>query len=286
MILKLLLAAGLALAGVTSVQAAPSDPQAAAAPDVAFELEVQRLREALAHEVRGAIRHNPAADARWIDLARAEATAAGMVIDRPQLLVVVDRSPRVQQLMVLAASPQGDWRVIGGSGVSTGQKGRWDHYVTPRGVFHITNAILGYRAEGTLNENGIRGLGAKGMRVWDFGWQVAMKGWTEVAGKPDRTPIRLMLHATDPDKLEQRIGRPASQGCIRVTATMNRFLDQHGVLDAEYERAAANEIRFRALLLPGRQPSPLAGNTLIVVDSSERAGANVADASKPAARQN
>jgi hypothetical protein len=188
--------------------------------------------------------------------------------------------------MVLATSPQGDWRVIGGSRVSTGQKGRWDHYVTPRGVFHVTGAILGYRAEGTLNENGIRGLGAKGMRVWDFGWQVAMKGWTEVAGKPDRTPIRLMLHATDPDKLEQRIGRPASQGCIRLTATMNRFLDQHGILDAEYERAAVNEIRFRALLLPGREPSSLAGNTLVVVDSSERAVANMADASKPVARQN
>ena len=97
-----------------------------------------------------------------------------------------------------------------------------------------------------------------------------MKGWTEVAGKPDRIPIRLMLHATDPDKLEQRLGRPASQGCVRVPATMNRFLDRHGVLDADYERAATTDIKFRALLLPGREPSPLAGNTLIVVDSSER----------------
>ena len=283
MILKLLLAAGLAVASVASVRGVRAEEPA---PNVTFVVEVLRLREALAHEVRRAVRHDPATDARWIDLTRAETTAAGMVIDRPQLLVVVDRSPRVQQAMMLAASPQGDWRVIGGSRVSTGQKGRWDHYVTPRGVFHVTDAILGYRAEGTLNENGIRGLGAKGMRVWDFGWQVAMKGWTEVAGKPDRTPIRLMLHATDPDKLEQRIGRPASQGCIRLTATMNRFLDQHGVLDAEYERAAASEIRFRALLLPGREPSSLAGNTLVVVDSSERAVANMADASKPAARQN
>ena len=196
--------------------------------------------------------------------------SAQEVIDRPQLLVVVDRNPRVQELMVILAEPQGDWQVIGGSHVSTGQKGRFDHYVTPLGVFHLTDAILGYRAEGTLNENGIRGLGAKGMRVWDFGWHVAQKGWAEPPGKPDRTPIRLMLHATDPDKLEQRIGRPASQGCIRVPTTMNRFLDLHGVMDADYEKAAATEIRFRALLLPNREPSPYAGNTLVVIDSSER----------------
>ena len=51
---------------------------------------------------------------------------------------------------------------------------------------------------------------------------------------------------------------------------MNRFLDQHGVLDAEYERASVTEIRFRALLPTGREPSSLAGNTLVVVDSAER----------------
>ncbi len=141
----------------------------------------------------------------------------------------------------------------------------------PRSVFRLTDAILGYRAEGTLNENGIRGLGAKGMRVWDFGWQVAMKGWNAGPGKPDRIPIRLMMHATDPDRLEQHIGHPASQGCIRIPAAMNRFLDRHGVLDAEYERSAVTEIRFRALLLPGREPSLLAGNALVVVDFGEQA---------------
>ena len=31
--------------------------------------------------------------------------------------------------------------------------------------------------QGTFNENHIRGLGLKGMRVWDFGWQWATKGW-------------------------------------------------------------------------------------------------------------
>ena len=221
----------------------------------------------MAREVRGAFLRDPARDAAWIALARAELDKASVTLDRPQLLVVVDRNWRVQQLMVILAEPAGAWQVIGGSRVSTGQVGRFDHYITPSGVFRITDGILGYRAEGTLNENGIRGLGAKGMRVWDFGWQVALKGWIEPPGKPDRTPIRLMLHATDPDKLEQRIGRPASEGCVRVPTTMNRFLDKHGVLDADYERAAATDIRFRALLLPDREPSALAGNTLVVVDS-------------------
>jgi hypothetical protein len=221
-------------------------------------------------EVRPAIRPDPAQAARWIGLARAAFAAANETIDRPQLIVVVDRNALVQQLMVVLATPGSDWEVIGGSRVSTGQRGRFDHYITPRGVFHMTVAILGFRAEGTLNENGIRGLGAKGMRVWDFGWHVARKGWRAVAGKPDRTPIRLMMHATDPDRLVQRLGHPASQGCVRIPATLNRFLDWHGVLDANYERAAVTEIRFRALLLPGRDPSPLAGDALVVVDSSAR----------------
>ncbi len=264
--IKLILAVVLVLASVSSPRAQPVAP----AVDVSAEVEVLRLREDLAHQVRNAVPHSPDRDAGWIASARAELASTQEVIDRPQLLVVVDRNPRVQELMIMLAMPQGDWEVIGGSRVSTGQKGRFDHYVTPRGVFHLTDAILGYRAEGTLNENGIRGLGAKGMRVWDFGWHVALKGWAAPPGKPDRTPIRLMLHATDPDKLERRIGRPASEGCIRVPSAMNRFLDLHGVLDADYEKAAATEIRFRALLLPNREPSPLAGDTLVVVDSSEK----------------
>ena len=233
-----------------------------------LQAEALKLRQALQHEVRAPALHDRTQDARWIELARTALDANNTPADHPQLLVVVDRNPRVQQAMVIAAAPDEAWQVIGGSAVSTGQTGRFDHYLTPLGVFRLTDAILGYRAEGTLNENGIRGLGAKGMRVWDFGWQVAMKGWAEPAGKPDRTPIRLMLHATDPDRLEQRLGHPASKGCIRLPAGMNRFLDRHGVLDADYERAAATEIRFRALLLRDREPSKLAGDTLLVVDSS------------------
>ncbi len=253
--------------------AAPAEPPAL--DEVAREVEVLRLRVAFDAEVPHAVPRTPARDADWIALARAEMAANGFVPDRPHLIVVVDRSPRAQGLAVLMARPGGEWKVIGATHVSTGSTGRYDHYVTPRGVFHITGAILGYRAEGTVNGNGIRGLGGKGMRVWDFGWQRARKGWAEEVGKPDSTLIRLEMHATDPDKLEQRIGHPASQGCIRIPTVMNRFLDLHGVLDAEYERAAATDIKFRSLLLTNRIPSPLAGNTLVVVDSSESAGAEV-----------
>lgn len=252
------------------------------APTLASDVEVLRLRDLLRREVPVAVPRTPAGDAAWIGLAQAEVAAAGFMLDGPQLIVVVDRNPRVQQLMVLMAAPSGDWKAIGGTKVSTGSMGRFDHYVTPRGVFRMTDAILGFRAEGTLNENGIRGLGAKGMRVWDFGWHVAQKGWKEVPGKPDSTPIRLMMHATDPDKLEQRIGRPASQGCVRIPSAMNRFLDSHGVLDAEYERVAVTDIRFRTLLPPGRTPTILAGTAMVVVDSASSGRSTVASAARPA----
>ena len=271
---------GAVLQGNPAPSAAP--PAAAPAPTLppipppldesAREVEVLRLRAAMGREVPRLVPRTPAGDAAWIALARGEAATAGFVPERPQLVVVVDRNPRIQGLAVLMAVPTGEWKVIGATRVSTGSTGRFDHYVTPRGLFRVTGAILGFRAEGTQNENGIRGLGAKGMRVWDFGWQRARKGWQEAVGKPDSTPIRLMMHATDPDKLEQRIGQPASQGCIRIPTVLNRFLDLHGVLDAEYERVATIDGRFRALLLANRVPSPLAGSTLIVGDSAARPG--------------
>ncbi len=198
----------------------------------------------------------------------AEIEAAGQVIDAPQLVVAVDRNPLVQEVAILLARPTGPWEVIGATHVSTGQAGRFDHYITPTGVFPHTDAILDYRAEGTFNENHIRGYGVKGMRVWDFGWQIAAKGWRE---DRERGPMRLLMHATDPDVLERRIGRPASQGCVRIPAGLNRFLDRFGVLDADYERVARDDLRYRAVLLPDRTPTPLAGRMMVVIDSSEAA---------------
>ena len=186
-------------------------------------------------------------------------------IDWPQLLVVVDRNPDIQQMRIVLARPDGEWHSLGGTKVSTGQTGRRDYYLTPTGVFLHTDLILDWRAQGTFNAQHIRGLGLKGMRVWDFGWQRTVKGW----GTEEEGDIRLLLHATDPDALERRLGRPASKGCVRVPAAMNRFLDRHGILDADYERAARDDPAFEALLLSDRTPTPLAGNALVVVDSSD-----------------
>jgi hypothetical protein len=242
---------------------APAAPSAAEAGIIA---EVVALRTAFAREVPQHLKLTSQSDVDWVARAKAQIAAATLPIDRPQLVVVVDRNPRVQELRIIVAQPPGKpWYVIGGSKVSTGQSGRFDYYITPVGVFRHTTAILDYRALGTFNENHIRGLGLKGMRVWDFGWQTAQKGWLPAGTEGE---IRLLMHATDPDYLEQRLGKRASKGCVRVPATVNRFLDLHGVLDEDYEQAAAEDIRYRALLLPDRQPSILAGDALVIIDSS------------------
>jgi hypothetical protein len=78
---------------------------------------------------------------------------------------------------LVVAQPDAPWIVLGGTHVSTGQPNRHGYYITPTGVFLHDGSILDYRAQGTFNENHIRGLGMKGMRVWDFGWRWARKGW-------------------------------------------------------------------------------------------------------------
>jgi hypothetical protein len=234
--------------------------------DADVSREVEHLRIALSVEVPQRVIVGADDDRMWIDRARPVTATAGFPIDRPQLLVVVDRNPAVQELRIVLARPDARWQVIGGSKVSTGQAGRRAYFITPVGVFLHTDDILDYRALGTFNENHIRGLGVKGMRVWDFGWQTAERGWRV---ERDTAEIRLLMHATDPDYLEQRLGRPASQGCVRIPARMNRFLDLHGVLDADYERAVHDDTRLRGILLPEREPTALAGSAMIVVDSSQ-----------------
>ncbi|MBO1323774.1 L,D-transpeptidase [Acetobacter sp. TBRC 12305] len=231
----------------------------------AFE-EAMRLRADFHREVPVALHLTAEQQAQWIALARQQVEQAGYVIDRPQVMIVVDRNPAVQRLCLLLVMPgQADWQVIGGTRVSTGTTGRKYYYITPTGIFTNTADRLGYRALGTKNENGIRGIGAKGMRVWDFGWQWAEKGWLP---SREKGQIRLEMHATDPDFLERRLGRTASEGCIRIPATLNVFLDRHGLLDVAYEQKAAVDRRFRALLRPDRTPSPLAGLAVLVLDTA------------------
>ncbi|GEN13801.1 hypothetical protein NCH01_02320 [Neoasaia chiangmaiensis] len=232
------------------------------------EAEAAALTAGMRRDVSRFTTYSPKTRARFVALARDAITRSSTVIDRPQVLVVVDRNPSVQALCFVLAFPDDTpWTALGGTPVSTGQSGRKFYYITPTGVFINTPDRLGYRAEGTKNENGIRGIGAKGMRVWDMGWQTAVKGW-----RPDHETgdIRLEIHATDPDFLERRLGHPASEGCVRIPATMNKFIDNHGLLDVLYEQASSYDGRFRALLPRGRTPSPIAGDALVVVDSGER----------------
>jgi hypothetical protein len=49
---------------------------------------------------------------------------------------------------------------------------------------------------------------------------------------------------------------------------MNRFMDEHGVLDAAYEQAAMTDAAFEAILSADLIPTKLSGDILVVIDSS------------------
>lgn len=187
---------------------------------------------------------------------------AGLSGLSPQHVLVVDRSPQVQAAFLLLRTPDARWQWIGASPVSTGRVGSFDHFRTPLGVFAHSLDNLDFRAAGTFNSNGIRGYGVRGMRVFDFGWVQGERGW----GKGGLGTMRLQMHATDPVRLEPRLGRPESKGCIRIPATLNTFLDRRGVLDADYEQGLAAG-RTLWMLRADRQPLPWPGRWLVVVDS-------------------
>lgn len=194
-------------------------------------------------------------------LARDTLARSGLTLDGDQFVVVVDRSPKVQAMLVLwLAGERG--QLIGASPVSTGLPGRFDHFETPLGAFDHTPANPDFRAEGTRNENGIRGYGVKGMRVFDLGWQQARRGW----GDGRLSTIRLQMHATDPDLLEARLGTPQSKGCIRIPRSLDTWLDVHGVLDADYDALPAADAR-RWVLRRDRLPVQGAGRYVVVVET-------------------
>ncbi len=201
--------------------------------------------------------------ARYGAMALAALREAGASFARAQYLVVVDRNPHVQALFVywIAANGQAV-QLIGASPVSTGRPRGFDHFETPLGVFPHTPDNPDYRAEGTYNGNGIRGYGAKGLRVFDLGWQQARRLW----GKGGDGTMRLLMHATDPRRLEPRLGTVQSKGCIRIPASLNRLLDQYGVLDADYLTLQADGVP-RWVLPPRQQPEADAGRYVVVVDS-------------------
>ncbi len=199
-------------------------------------------------------------------------------ITAEQYFVLVDRSPSVQAVMIYWMSADRKFRFIGASPASTGRPGSFDHFLTPVGVFEHSIDNPDFRAEGTRNENGIRGYGIKGRRVFDFGWQQSERGW----GRGGEGTMRLQMHATDPDLLENRLGTAQSKGCIRIPATLDVLLDRYGILDADYETATAEGETF--WVIPGnRQPTQWSGRYLVIVDSgitARPAWATLAAASK------
>jgi len=182
-----------------------------------------------------------------------------------EYVLLVDRSPHVQAAMIFWKSADGNFMLIGATSVSTGRPGSYEYFVTPTGVYEHRTGNPDFRAEGTPNRSGIRGYGARGMRIFDFGWVKAPKGWGDHA----LSRLRLQVHATDPNRLESRLGTAQSEGCVRTTGSFNKFLDQYGILDGDYEKAAAKGQRFR-VLTSDRQPTPWSGRYLVVVDSQRQ----------------
>ncbi|WP_232076598.1 L,D-transpeptidase [Variovorax sp. PBL-H6] len=200
---------------------------------------------------------------RYQRLADGALMGAHAEVSHAQYLLVVDRDPRVQAALLFWRSAVGEYRFIGASPVSTGRPGEFDHFETPAGVFDHSPSNPDFRAEGTFNSNGIRGYGERDMRVYDFGWQLAPKGWGDGAVME----MRLQMHATDAELLERRLGSAQSKGCVRIPATLNTLLDRYGVLDAEYERLAGGGQKFW-VLREDRETVSDPGRYLVIVDSA------------------
>ena len=233
-------------------------PPAAASPSAHLDVPL-----AAAFEVTVAQRLRPPSEAieRYARLLDKSLADAGVRIEASHFVVLVDRSPQVQALLLFWGRGQA-WQLVGASPVSTGQPGRFDHFVTPTGVYGHSLDNMDFRALGTKNELGIRGYGRKGMRVFDFGWVAAPKGWGDHAV----IEMRLQMHATDPDHLEARLGTAQSKGCIRIPASLNVFLDRFAVLDEDYEQGLS-EGRRLWVLRGDRSQTPWSGRFLVVVDS-------------------
>ncbi len=183
-----------------------------------------------------------------------------------EYIVMVDRAPNVQALFIyFRATPTNAWLMIGASPVGTGWPGKYDHFLTPLGVFHHSPDNMDFRAEGTTNENGIRGYGHRDMRIYDFGWVDGERGW----GKGGKSPMRFQMHATDPDRLEALLGIRHSKGCVRIPASLNTFLDRHGILDDDYQaRVEAGKSLW--VLRHDRDITPIAGRYLVVIDGARK----------------
>jgi len=198
------------------------------------------------------------------DVARLMAEA-GISFSGSQYFAYADRNPSAQFILVGFYNAGTDSiEFLGADLVSTGNIERGDDYFeTPTGVFENLVANFSYRALGTPNQEGWRGLGAKDSRVWDFGNQRSLKQYKT---GDTMSQMRLLMHATDPTQGEPRLGRPDSKGCVRISPGLNRFLDSYAILDRNYE----DWIKTRHdswLLKKGRTPVAYPGKYLIIGDS-------------------
>ncbi|RDU96311.1 hypothetical protein DWV00_24755 [Trinickia dinghuensis] len=239
------------------------------AADVVAHLDPRdalKLRGQFGHDVTRRLNAPPADQLAYGQRLQAALAAKGLATLARQYVVLVDRNPNVQAVFIyFRGDPASAWTLIGASPVSTGWPGRYDHFVTPLGVFEHTPRNMDFRAEGTFNENGIRGYGARGSRIFDFGWTDALRGW----GKGGVSSMRFQMHATDPDRLEPLLGIRHSKGCVRIPGSLDRFLDHFGVLDAEYQAMTDAGLSLW-VLHPDRAVTPWAGRYLVVVDSGDK----------------
>lgn len=246
----------------------PVAPATAAAPAAAEPLEVlTKITTVFATTVKRRIDLPRTNTQHYATLLAEQAIKSGQDFSPAQFIVLVDRNPLVQTVMIFwkdAGKPEtANYTLIGTTRTTTGGTPRFDHYLTPVGVFAHTIDNPDFRAEGTKNENGVRGYGKQGDRIYDLGWQTTTKAW----GKPEERQIRMQMHSTDPDLLEQRLGTIGSKGCVRIPAAFNALVDRFGLIDADYNAAAQRGPR-PWVWHADHEATPYAGRYIVIVDSN------------------
>lgn len=137
--------------------------------------EERTLAQHLAAEVDRRLEVPAEAQAEYAGLLRSALADSGIGSLLPQPLLLIDRNPQVQALLLFVLQADGAMQLAGASPVSTGKTGGFEYFETPLGVFRHAPGNPDFRAEGSRNANGILGYGPKGARVFDFGWQPARR---------------------------------------------------------------------------------------------------------------
>ncbi|ONN64184.1 L,D-transpeptidase [Herbaspirillum sp. VT-16-41] len=249
----------LATAVAVAIVALPGVAQTTAG--AAVSIDAPKLTRLFAAEVHPRLQLPEGEQLRYLELARSMLQEHGISLDEPQYILVIDRAASVQAALLYWMENGQPSQLIGATPVSTGRPAGFDHFLTPTGIHRHTVDNPDYRAVGTRNSHGIRGYGVRGMRVFDLGWKIATRGW----GKGGVSTIRLQMHATDPALLEPLLGTRQSKGCIRIPASLNQLLDEHGVLDAEYQAARNAGMRIVPAMPVGDVTG--AGRYIIVLDT-------------------